>query len=163
MNRPTTRQSRTTGQATEESIWSTLSPLLVRTKRLPEALDKLQRAAALRPQEPRFTYVHGVALHSTGAVDRGLQVLARGHERHPTDLDILGAPVDRPHVLETTALGAAWLAGMASGIYPDADGFAARWGCERRFQPSSDRDRFERLYAGWRDAVARTLSTTSTD
>jgi glycerol kinase len=72
--------------------------------------------------------------------------------------DILGAPVDRPEVLETTALGAAWLAGMKMGAYPDADAFAKRWALERRFEPAmSDADRDER-YARWRDAVQRTLT-----
>ena len=47
--------------------------------------------------------------------------------------DILGAPVDRPTVLETTALGVAWLAGMRVGLYPDQDGFAAEWALDRRF------------------------------
>lgn len=71
--------------------------------------------------------------------------------------DIIGAPVDRPRVRETTALGAAWLAGSRAGVYPDRDGFAASWQLDRRFDPrmnASDRDR---LVAGWRDAVRRTL------
>lgn len=72
--------------------------------------------------------------------------------------DILDAPVDRPTVLETTALGAAWLAGWQAGVWPDADGFAARWALDRRFEPAMEDDRRERLYAGWLDAVARTLS-----
>ncbi len=49
--------------------------------------------------------------------------------------DILGAPVDRPACLETTALGAAYLAGMAAGLYPDPETFAATWLGERRFEP----------------------------
>jgi len=72
--------------------------------------------------------------------------------------DILGAPVHRPEVLETTALGAAWLAGMQAGIYPDRDGFAATWALEREFVPVMDAGRREARYAGWKDAVARTLS-----
>jgi glycerol kinase len=72
--------------------------------------------------------------------------------------DIIGAPVDRPRVLETTAMGAAWLAGMRAGVYPDRDGFAKGWALERRFEPgmaAADRDR---RYAGWKRAVAATLS-----
>jgi glycerol kinase len=72
--------------------------------------------------------------------------------------DILAAPVDRPAVMETTALGAAYLAGYAAGVCPDLSGFAAKWRCERRFEPQMDDDTRERKWAGWRDAVARTLS-----
>ena len=72
--------------------------------------------------------------------------------------DILAAPVDRPAVMETTALGAAYLAGYAAGVCPDLPGFAAKWRCERRFEPQMDADTRERKWAGWRDAVARTLS-----
>ena len=72
--------------------------------------------------------------------------------------DILAAPVDRPAVMETTALGAAYLAGYAAGVCPDLSGFAAKWRCERRFEPQMDADTCERKWAGWRDAVARTLS-----
>jgi len=72
--------------------------------------------------------------------------------------DILGAPVDRPGVMETTALGAAYLAGYAAGVCPDLPGFAARWRCERRFEPQMDAATRERKWAGWRDAVARTRS-----
>jgi len=72
--------------------------------------------------------------------------------------DMLDAPVDRPTVLETTALGAAWLAGSHVGAWPDRDGFAETWALDRRFEPGMDGDRRERLYAGWLDAVSRTLS-----
>lgn len=72
--------------------------------------------------------------------------------------DIIGAPVDRPKVLETTALGAAWLAGMRAGIYPDQAGFAAEWALDRRFEPQMDEATRSRRYAGWKDAVKRTLS-----
>ncbi|MDA8742457.1 glycerol kinase GlpK [bacterium] len=71
--------------------------------------------------------------------------------------DILGAPVDRPKVLETTALGAAWLAGSRAGIYPDQQGFADSWACNRRFEPQMDAPRRDKLYSGWQDAVSRTL------
>ncbi|MCB2129782.1 MAG: glycerol kinase GlpK [Rhodobacteraceae bacterium] len=72
--------------------------------------------------------------------------------------DIIGAPVDRPTVLETTALGAAWLAGSQAGIFPDAAGFAENWSRERQFQPGmSERDRDAR-YTRWKRAVAATLT-----
>lgn len=72
--------------------------------------------------------------------------------------DILGAPVDRPKVLETTALGAAWLAGHKAGIYPDRQAFAQSWALDRRFEPSMDAATRELRRAGWKDAIARTLS-----
>ncbi len=72
--------------------------------------------------------------------------------------DILGAPVDRPEIAETTALGAAWLAGMRAGVYPGPEEFAKGWALERRFEPGLDEAARESKYAGWRDAVRRTLS-----
>jgi glycerol kinase len=72
--------------------------------------------------------------------------------------DILGAPVDRPSVLETTALGAAWLAGMQAGVYPGPAEFARTWALDRRFEPRMPAARREEQYAGWRDAVRRTLT-----
>jgi glycerol kinase len=72
--------------------------------------------------------------------------------------DIIGAPVDRPKVLETTALGAAWLAGMKAGVYPDQAGFASKWALDRRFEPQMDEATRARRYAGWKDAVKRTLT-----
>lgn len=72
--------------------------------------------------------------------------------------NILNAPVDRPTILETTALGVAWLAGSRAGIWPDADGFAKTWAKDRRFKPEMDDAERERRYAGWQDAVKRTLS-----
>jgi glycerol kinase len=72
--------------------------------------------------------------------------------------DILASPVDRPMVMETTALGAAYLAGRAAGICPDLDGFAAQWRLDRRFEPHMDAATRDRKYAGWKDAVARTLT-----
>ena len=71
--------------------------------------------------------------------------------------DILGAPVDRPRVLETTALGAAYLAGMHQGVYPGLDGFAETWALDQRFSPQLDTGLRELRYEGWRDAVRRTL------
>jgi glycerol kinase len=72
--------------------------------------------------------------------------------------DIIGAQVDRPVVLETTALGAAWLAGMQAGVYPDQGGFAADWSLDRRFSPVMDQATRDRRVAGWRDSVRRTLT-----
>lgn len=72
--------------------------------------------------------------------------------------DILSAPVDRPRMLETTALGAAYLAGFQAGLYGDLDTFADNWQADRRFEPSMADETRQGLVSGWRDAVARTLS-----
>jgi glycerol kinase len=72
--------------------------------------------------------------------------------------DILAAPVDRPVVMETTALGAAYLAGRTAGIYPDLAGFADMWALDRRFLPRMNAATRERKFAGWRAAVRRTLT-----
>jgi glycerol kinase len=72
--------------------------------------------------------------------------------------DILASPVDRPVVLETTALGAAYLAGRAAGLCPDLDGFAKSWKRERRFAPRMPERQRAQKWAGWQDAVRRTLT-----
>ena len=72
--------------------------------------------------------------------------------------DILAAPVDRPTILETTALGAAYLAGLQSGLYPEPQAFAARWALDCRFTPAMDDATRDRKIAAWKDAVGRTLS-----
>ena len=74
--------------------------------------------------------------------------------------DITNAPVDRPAILETTATGAAWLAGMQAGLYPEMDEFSRSWAAEHRFTPTMGETERERKYAGWKDAVRRTLSHT---
>ncbi len=98
---------------------------------------------------------HGEGAGSTLRVDGGMsasdwamQFLA----------DILGAPVDRPDVLETTALGAAWLAGMQAGVYPDQDAFARTWALERQFTPQMDEAERERRYERWTSAVNATMA-----
>ncbi|MFC5067609.1 glycerol kinase GlpK [Flaviflagellibacter deserti] len=74
--------------------------------------------------------------------------------------DILGAPVDRPVITETTALGAAYLAAYAAGVCPPPEEFGRAWKLDRRFEPRKmDGDREKKL-AGWRDAVQRTRSST---
>ena len=72
--------------------------------------------------------------------------------------DILDAPVDRPTILETTALGAAWLAGSRAGVWPDATEFAREWALDRRFEPAMEPSIRKRKLTGWRDAVRRTLT-----
>ncbi len=72
--------------------------------------------------------------------------------------DIIGAKVDRPKVRETTALGAAWLAGQRAGLYPDQAGFAEAWALERTFAPAMKAADRDARYAAWKRAVAATLS-----
>jgi glycerol kinase len=69
--------------------------------------------------------------------------------------DILGVPVVRPKVAETTALGAAYLAGLAVGYWRDPAEVAANWQADRRFAPAMARERAAELTAGWDKAVAR--------
>ena len=71
--------------------------------------------------------------------------------------DMIDAPVDRPAVLETTALGAGYLAGQRCGLYPAPAEFARSWKLERRFSPEMTPARRDAKLAGWRDAVARTV------
>ncbi len=71
--------------------------------------------------------------------------------------DLTGAPVDRPAILESTALGAAWLAGHTAGVWPDQDGFAASLKAERRFEAEMPAAYRDRRYAGWRRAVAAVI------
>ncbi|MBT5920313.1 MAG: glycerol kinase, partial [Alphaproteobacteria bacterium] len=73
--------------------------------------------------------------------------------------DILDIPVERPVVTETTALGAASLAGLACGFYPSMEQIAARWQCEQRFEPKMEANVRASLYAGWQTAVGRTRTT----
>ncbi len=72
--------------------------------------------------------------------------------------DTLDAAVDRPKVLETTALGAAYLAGLQAGFYPPPAEFAKGWRLDRRFLPRMDPELRRRKYDGWKDAVRRTLT-----
>jgi glycerol kinase len=75
--------------------------------------------------------------------------------------DILGAPVDRPVQQETTALGAAYLAGLQAGLCPEPEGFARSWQLQKRFLPQMAEADREAAYAGWRRAVRRTLTETA--
>jgi glycerol kinase len=74
--------------------------------------------------------------------------------------DLVNAPVDRPEVTETTALGAAYLAGLAVGLYPEPAQFADRWRLDRRFTPHMAPDQRAAKLSRWRKAVQATLSLT---
>ena len=72
--------------------------------------------------------------------------------------DLLGIPVVRPQVIETTALGAAYLAGLATGVYENLDQLAAQWQVQRRFEPQMPRERAAELMAEWERAVRQTVA-----
>ena len=72
--------------------------------------------------------------------------------------DLLGIPVVRPKVIETTALGAAYLAGLGVGLYENLDELAAQWQVERRFLPTLPRERAAELMANWERAVRQTVA-----
>jgi len=69
--------------------------------------------------------------------------------------DLTGLPVDRPKVTETTALGAAYLAGLGAGLFRDAKDISRRWALDRRFEPLLKKAERDRLYAGWMLAISR--------
>ncbi len=72
--------------------------------------------------------------------------------------DMLDVPVERPRISETTALGAAWLAGLGAGVFDSLETLSQGWQRAARFEPAMAAQRREQLYGGWRDAVGRTLS-----
>ena len=72
--------------------------------------------------------------------------------------DLLGIPVVRPQVIETTALGAAYLAGLAVGVYRDAAQLASQWQVQREFHPTMSRDRAQELMAGWERAIRQAVA-----
>lgn len=72
--------------------------------------------------------------------------------------DILGCPIVRPADIETTALGAAYLAGLATGFWTSVGEVENFWRAERRFEPAMDEAARDRLFSGWKDAVARCVS-----
>ncbi|MDQ8730670.1 glycerol kinase GlpK [Bradyrhizobium sp. LHD-71] len=73
--------------------------------------------------------------------------------------DLLDAPVDRPEIQETTALGAAYLAGLSAGVFPEPARFADNWRLERRFRPAMSEPTRTRKLQGWRKAIAGVLAS----
>ena len=69
--------------------------------------------------------------------------------------NILQAPVDRPVFLETTALGAAWLAGLKAGLYPNIENFSKEWNRDKRFNPKISKSSSENLYRGWQNLLQK--------
>ena len=104
------------------------------------------------------------AMHADWTPEGGDQVLRVDGGMSASDYamqflsDIIGAPVDRPKVLETTALGVAWLAGQRAGLYPDMEEFARGWALERNFQPDMAEDKRADRYAAWQRAVQATMA-----
>ena len=135
--------TRGTGRA--ELARAALESVAYQTRDLIEAMRKDWRGSGAQ----------GLVLRVDGgmvASDWTMQALA----------DMLGAPVDRPRVLETTALGAAWLAGRQAGVYPGMADFAKSWALQHRFMPMMDDSTRERKYAGWQAAVRSTIGLRTT-
>ena len=76
--------------------------------------------------------------------------------------DLLGVPVVRPKVTETTALGAAYLAGLCTALWKSRDELAAQWKVDKRFEPSMERSEAEQRMKRWREAVSRSRNWTPT-
>jgi glycerol kinase len=116
-----------------------LDAVCFQTRDLLEAMAKDMKRSGLRA--PRALKVDGGMVRN----DWFCQRLA----------DLTGLPVDRPQVTETTALGAAYLAGLAAGLFKDTRDIAARWALDRRFKPQMKVSQRNGLYEGWKTAVAR--------
>jgi glycerol kinase len=111
-----------------------------------EVLEAMQRDAGIRLSELR---VDG------GAAANNLLMQFQA--------DLLGAPVVRPQILQTTALGAAYLAGLATGVWKDTGAISRQWRAARRFEPRMPRDRAAGLLSGWRRAVERSRNWAARD
>ncbi len=125
----------TRGSGPAEIVRATIESVAYQTRDLFEAM------AADGAATPASVRVDG----GMAANDPFLQFLA----------DVLDIPVERPPITETTVLGAAYLAGMQSGLYPSPEEMADAWHCDARFVPAMDATERARRYAGWQDAVQR--------
>lgn len=130
----------TRGSGPEEIARAALEAVGYQTRDL---LEAMQADWATTGTEPTLRVDGGMT-----ASDWTMQFLA----------DIIGAKVDRPVMHETTALGAAWLAGHRAGIYPGQAQFAANWMLERTFEPTMDVALRTEKYAAWKRAVAATMA-----
>ncbi len=111
------------------------------------------QSAALLQAMSRDAVAHGGVPVSELRVDGGASV---NNLLMQFQADLLGIPVVRPAVTETTALGAAYLAGLHAGVYRGPDELAAQWRAERRFEPTLARERAQELMARWDHAVRQT-------
>ena len=123
----------TRGTSKEHFIRATLESLAYQTKDVLTAMEADS----------------GISVH-TLRVDGGV---VRNNFLMQFQSDLLGVPVERPKLNETTALGAAYLAGLAIGFWKDRKEIADRWKLDRNFDPSMEPERAEKLYSGWRQAV----------
>jgi glycerol kinase len=115
------------------------------------AVDSIAfQSAALLQAMDRDARTGGGAALSELRVDGGASV---NDTLMQFQADLLGIPVLRPRVVETTALGAAYLAGLASGLWQGVDELAAQWQLQRAFEPALPRERAAELMAGWEHAV----------
>jgi glycerol kinase len=114
------------------------------------------QCAALLQAMARDAKTAGVATVSELRVDGGASV---NNLLMQFQADLLGIPVVRPKVVETTALGAAYLAGLATGVYKNLDELSAQWQVERRFLPTMSRERVAELMQRWERAVRQTVTT----
>jgi glycerol kinase len=114
------------------------------------------QSAALLQAMARDAKAAGVAAVTELRVDGGASV---NDLLMQFQADLLGIPVVRPKVVETTALGAAYLAGLATGVYKNLDELSAQWQVERRFLPTMARERVAELMQRWERAVRQTVAT----
>ena len=138
----------TRGSGQNEIVRATLEAVCYQTRDLLEAMQGDIKEAGLQSSSKTVLRVDGGMVASNWT----MQFLS----------NMLDAAVDRPTILETTALGAAWLAGSHVGVWPDQQGFADSWQLERQFTPDMDAALRKKKYAGWKDAVQRTLSNPAT-
>ena len=128
----------TRGTSKEHFIRATLESLAYQTK---DVLDAMEADSNLPLKALR---VDG------GAVKNNLLMQFQS--------DLLNVPVERPKINETTALGAAYLAGLAVGYWKDRSEIATQWKRERQFSAKMTREERERLYNGWKKAVKATMA-----
>jgi glycerol kinase len=127
----------TRGTTKSHLIRATLDSMAYQTK---DVLDAMQADSGIKLQALK---VDG------GAVANNLLMQFQS--------DILGVPVDRPQVTETTALGAAYLAGLAVGVWKNKEDLIQNWKLDRRFEPAMADETSDRLYKGWQKAVKRSM------
>ncbi len=125
----------TRGSGRAEIVRATLEAVAYQTR---DVLDLMQRESGIAVKQLR--------------VDGGM---VRNDFLMQFQADILGVPVQRPQVTETTALGAAYLAGLAVGYWRNQDEIAANWAVDRTYEPRMRDDEREHLYAGWHAAVKK--------
>ncbi|MCL6598847.1 MAG: glycerol kinase GlpK [Alicyclobacillus macrosporangiidus] len=127
----------TRGTTREHLVRATLESIAYQSR---DVLEAMERDAGVR--------LSGLRADGGAAANRFLMQF---------QADVLGVPVEVPKVTETTALGAAYLAGLAVGFWESQAEIQRNWGLDERYMPRMAQDERDRLYAGWKDAVARTI------